>query len=303
MVDQQAAPPKPRRKRGWRYLRNILIGSVLVFFLVSYSVGWVFVSQEWAHPRRYAVSGFTPADMNLTYEDVTFLTDDGLILHGWYIPSQNSAAVILSHGMASNRIQVMRQANALAQAGFGALVFDLRAHGDSEGDTTNFNGDDVLAALHYLQSRDDVDPNRIGAFGFSLGGTVTLEAAAQDQNIQAVAADGPGGMAFVDMPPPVTVGEWLYAPFDLLFFHVLSLRTGRPSPPALMDVVDTIAPRPILFIAASGEESRTVRRFYEAAGERKTFWEIPGIGHGEGFEAFPDEYAERIVTFFRDSLE
>lgn len=293
---------KPKRKRGWRYVFNLTLAGLAFSFLVYYVVGWVTVSAEWAHPNRFALCCFQPTDMGFNYENVTFQTDDNLTLSGWYIPSSNSASVILTHGMASNRLQVMRQAAALAQAGFGTLLFDLRAHGESEGDTTRFSGDDVVAALRYLQSRDDLDTNRIGAFGFSLGGLVALEAAAQDTGIRAVAADGPGGIAFADLPQPNSIGGWLYFPFDVLFFPILSLRTGQPNPMPVVEAVRAIAPRPILLIAAAGDEARTVQHFYTAASDPKIFWEIPGIGHGGGIEAFPAEYTEKLVNFYEDSL-
>lgn len=301
-MDEASRTLKPRRKRGWRFVLNLTAAGVIFALLTYYVVGWITISAEWAHPRRYALGGFQPTDMGLTYENVTFQTVDNLTLSGWYIPSHNAASVILTHGMASNRLQVMRQAAVLAQAGFGILLFDLRAHGDSQGDTTSFNGDDVLAALRYLQNRDDVDPDRIGAFGFSLGGLVTLEAAAQDTRIRAVAADGPGAIAFVDQPPPNSFGGWLFVPFDMLFFPILSLRTGEPSPMPVTDAVRAIAPRPILLIAAAGDEARTVQGFYSAASEPKDFWEIPGIGHGGGIEAYPEEYTKKLVNFYEDSL-
>lgn len=301
-MSESVSASNPRHKRGCRYLLNLALAGLCFAFLVYYVVGWVTVSAEWAHPNRFALCCFQPTDMGLDYENVTFQTDDNLTLSGWYIPSGNSAAVILAHGMASNRLQVMRQAATLAQAGFGTLLFDLRAHGDSEGDTTRFNGDDVLAALRYLQSRDDLDSTRIGAFGFSLGGLVALEAAAQDTGIRAVAADGPGGIAFADLPQPNSIGGWLYFPFDVLFFPILSLRTGQPNPMPVVEAVRVIAPRPILLIAAAGDEARTVQHFYNAASEPKIFWEISGIGHGGGIEAYPEEYTEKLVNFYEDNL-
>lgn len=55
------------------------------------------------------------------------------------------------------------------------LRFELRGFGDSEGEdyrTTDFATeiDDNLAALDYLMSRNDVDPNNVFVFGHSTGG-------------------------------------------------------------------------------------------------------------------------------------
>jgi alpha/beta superfamily hydrolase len=58
----------------------------------------------------------------------------------------------------------------LARHGYGVLIFDPRGTGESEGDPYRWGGErDVKAALNYLRGRPDVDPQRIGGLGLSLG--------------------------------------------------------------------------------------------------------------------------------------
>src|SRR2546427_153125 len=76
-------------------------------------------------------------------------------------------------------------------------------------------GRDVLAAAEYLKGRPDVSPGSIGAWGFSLGGLVSLQAAAQTRDIRAVVADGPFPVVDpLDMPAPESLSDWLWIPFD-----------------------------------------------------------------------------------------
>ena len=64
----------------------------------------------------------------------------------------------------------------------------------SEGDTLRWAGDrDLLAGLAYLRGRPDIDPDRIGGFGFSIGGEMLLEAPAQADGFKAIASEGAGG--------------------------------------------------------------------------------------------------------------
>jgi len=42
----------------------------------------------------------------------------------------------------------------------------------------------------FLRSRPDVDPDRIGGFGFSIGGEMLLEAAAQSNGFKAIVSEG-----------------------------------------------------------------------------------------------------------------
>src|SRR4051812_5550678 len=110
---------------------------------------------------------------------VTLTTAGGLRLHGWYVPSRNGSAVAVIHGTGGNRLGVADHARLLVRRGYGALVFDLHGHGDSEGRSTSvaarFQGD-ADAALAYLRRRPDVRAGRIGVIGVSLGGEVAIQA-------------------------------------------------------------------------------------------------------------------------------
>ena len=51
---------------------------------------------------------------------------------------------------------------------------------------------DIAAAIAFLRGRTDLDPERIGGIGFSVGGEVLLEAAARTSGLRAVVAEGSG---------------------------------------------------------------------------------------------------------------
>jgi dipeptidyl aminopeptidase/acylaminoacyl peptidase len=78
----------------------------------------------------------------------------------------------------------------LVEAGLTVLLFDYRGWGESEGPPGELYPQqqiaDVRGAVTYLETRDDVDPGRIGLFGVSFGGALGVEAAARDERIRAV---------------------------------------------------------------------------------------------------------------------
>ena len=305
-IEPHSARAPSGRKRGCRYWRNLLLaglaaslGGCLFLFYVAFPI---IHANSVAHPKRLPVCCRTPSDVGLAYEDVAIETSDGLTLRGWYIPSQNRAAVIVTHGAYGNRVGHLDQAAALAERGFGVLLLDLRAHGDSDGSTITFAGTDILAAAAYLQARADVDPQRIGAMGLSLGGGAVLQAAARSPAIRAVVADGPGPGAYRDWPDPESLLDWLYVPFDWVWFKVLE-REGVVAPEATLDVIARIAPHPILIIAgAKPRLEQFARDYFEAAGEPKEMWAIPEAVHAQTWAARPEEYAGRIIRFFEAAL-
>jgi dipeptidyl aminopeptidase/acylaminoacyl peptidase len=78
----------------------------------------------------------------------------------------------------------------LARNGFVVFKIDLRGHGQSEGIATGayFSGDyiiDTLNAYAALQSFDQVDPNRIGLWGHSMGGNIVLRSMTANPSIPA----------------------------------------------------------------------------------------------------------------------
>lgn len=281
---------------------------LVVFVIIMYVViRPVYAAYLFTHPPRFRVSFRTPADLGVSYEDVVLTSADGVRLSGWYVPSRNGAAVILLHGHSGNRLAVMYHAEVLIKAGYGVLLFDLRAHGSSGGRlfTPGKNTpDDVLAAVAYLSKRPDVKADGIGIFGVSVGGLLAIQAAARTVAIRAIAADGPSPATLQDIPPPRTLlGRFLNRPLQVYYTKAVYFFARTASLPSLMDVLPHLGPRPLLLITTGrAAEQQMVRNFYQAASQPKYLWEIPESSHANGWHVRPDEYAYRLTSFFNHAL-
>jgi MYXO-CTERM domain-containing protein len=295
---------RTRRTEGslwWRYPRRALLAvmafAVATTILLPTGLGYIVT-----HTARSVV----PANhLGVAYEDVKFTTGDGLELEGWYVPSRNGAAVIAFPG----RSGPQKQTRMLARHGYGVLLFDRRGEGKSEGEPNVFGwgGEkDVKAAIDFLQDRPDVDPDRIGGIGLSVGGEMMLEAAAETDELKAVVSEGAGPRAFSDEMDLELSGfeKWSNAVASALKTASLAVSTNQSPPANLKDLVGRIAPRPVFLIAApnspNGEQLN--RGYFKAAGEPKTLWEIPESKHIGGLAARPAEYERRVVGFFDAAL-
>ncbi len=86
-------------------------------------------------------------------------------------------AILMLHGSHTNLAnQYISEAKIYKKLGFIVLTFDKRGNGKSTGNykSITFNDliDDAIACLKYLRSRNDVDKERIGIWGFSQGASI-----------------------------------------------------------------------------------------------------------------------------------
>jgi dienelactone hydrolase len=288
-------------RRAWRYGRRVLVvaAAYVAFGVLVLPIGFAYVI---THTGRAEVP---PNRLGVPYEDVRFRTADGLELEGWYVRSRNGAAVIAFPG----RKGPQRQTRMLAAHGYGVLLFDRRGEGRSQGapSAVGWGGDrDIQAAVVFLRRRADVDPERIGGIGLSVGGELMLEAAAKTPGLAAVVSEGAGARSYseeVDEAVPAR-DRLLFVPATAVKTAAVAVFADRLPPQDLRDLVPRIAPRPVLLVAAPnskhGEELN--RRYVRAAGPTATLWEIPESGHVDGIAARPAEYERRVVGFFDRAL-
>ena len=133
----------------------------------------------------------TPADINLTYQDVVFASEDGTSLHGWFLPAEGKAhgTIFLLHGNAENISTHIGSVYWLPPRGFNVFLFDYRGYGQSAGNA-NLEGSflDIQAAFQWLQKKPDIDPTHIAVLGQSLGGAMGVYAFANSGQSKVVRA-------------------------------------------------------------------------------------------------------------------
>src|SRR5215469_2903671 len=87
------------------------------------------------HPQwmRPAPRKNPKAAFGLDYEDVSFQTEGGATLRGWFVPArQSDVGVVTVHGAGANRSEFLAEAKMLHDAGYPVLLFDCRGHGASD---------------------------------------------------------------------------------------------------------------------------------------------------------------------------
>ena len=245
-----------------RYLRRglVLAGVVVLIPLVLLPTAIAYVV---THTARAVVP---EPNLGATPEDVSFTTRDGLRLEGWFVPSRNGATVIAFPG----RSGPQKHARMLVEHGYGVLLFDRRGEGASEGDPNTFGwvGDrDLHAAAAYLRTRPDVDPERIGAIGLSVGGEMLIHTAAHSDAFKAIVSEGASGQSIRDQFANTSTRDAIMGYSAVTV--ATALFTSTLPPPRLKSDVARIAPTASFFIygenGQGGTEEKPNKGFYAAA--------------------------------------
>ncbi|PYI86443.1 MAG: hypothetical protein DMF09_01660 [Verrucomicrobia bacterium] len=265
-----------------------------IAIMCAISVGWLL-----AHPVQTRI-GNPPTD--LAAQPVTFASDLGANVHGWWCPIQNRrGAVLLLPGIRANRLSMIDRARFLHRAGYSVLLIDFQATGETKGDHITFGwkeSRDVLAAINFVRH---IDPTaRVAIIGSSLGGVAALLAT-----------------------PPLRVDglvlEEVYPTIEIATRNRMENylgRVGRILTPVLLNQlqwrlgvsasqlrpVDHIANVECPVLIMSGEKDRNSRpsdtqMLFERARSPKQLWFVPNAGHVDLHRAARVDYESRVLAF------
>lgn len=294
------------RKYWWRLLRFFLTSLGLTLLSLPALLGGLFMLALLYPPC--AAGGLTPGDFGYPWEDVTLTARAGGRFRGYFIPGHNGAAIIMPPATNSGRDGRLAEAAILARHGYAVFIFESRRCAGMGPLSLGYREvDEVADALAYLQSRPDVNPNRIGIQGFSSAGATAVMAAARLPALRAVVAEGGygnfAGDTFVvnhSSLPAVYFQTLFFGGARLVYRLVTGLDISVLNPAG---AIGQIAPRPVLLIYGSREVSLAGgRRQQAAAGNNATLWVVEGAGHGTYLQAAPKAYQARVVEFFNRSL-
>lgn len=168
------------------FYKMVYIFTIIISFFLFTSLWGFYISVR--PPKIH--SPITPQDLELDYEDVSFVTNDNLTLRGWFLPSKTSFAktIILLHGYPADKGNILPALSFLNKK-YNLLLFDFRYLGQSEGKYSTAGAkevEDLRAAIRFLKTRGIQE---VGVWGFSMGGAVALMAAKNTPEIKAIISE------------------------------------------------------------------------------------------------------------------
>lgn len=130
------------------------------------------------------------ADHGLTGTTVCIATRKSRQLAGWWLPGHATrGSIVIAHGWGTNREVMLPLARPLQAEGWNVLLFDMRNHGESDGDDFSSMprfAEDIEAAVDWIRAQPGHADEPVGLLGHSVGGAAALLAASGRDDIAAV---------------------------------------------------------------------------------------------------------------------
>jgi uncharacterized protein len=283
------------RERNMKRFAAIGATFTLVTLIAVVGSGWLL-----QHAIQGSV-GEPPTDLNA--QAVSFKSDSGPNVSGWWCPDLNSrGAILLLPGIRANRLSMLARARFLRHAGYSILLIDFQATGETKGDHITFGwkeSRDALAAVDFIRHAEPA--SHIGVIGSSLGGAAALLATpplkvdalvleAVYPTIEIATRNRPENY----LGPRARFG----APLLLMQLHArlgISAADLRP----LDHVVNVNCPVLIM----SGAKDRNTRpndtqMLFSGARSPKLLWLVSNAGHVDLHRAATAEYETCVLSFF-----
>jgi hypothetical protein len=269
----------------WHILIALAGGYVILAALL-----FIFQGMLVYRPTRKHVATPDQHERPMDYEDVWLHASDGVKLHGWFVPSEESpkGAVLMFHGNGGNVSHRIETIAIFHEMGYDAMIIDYRGYGLSEG-SPGEQGTyrDAEAAWKYLIRTRKFDRNRIVIFGRSLGSAVAAWLAVEKHSAGLI-LESP----FTSVPD---MGAELYKFLPVRMLARINYDTlGR---------INQVRCR-LLIIHSPDDEIIPYhhgQKLFQAAKEPKTFQEIIG-GHNDGFIRSGDVYTGCISKFLTEAI-
>jgi len=286
-------------RRG-KILGALAISAFILGVILVCAIGSVLVA-----PANHPV-GVAPA--GLRAENVKFTSASGATIHGWFVAGlPGKGAVILMHGVHSDRRSLINRAEFLRNAGYSVLLFDFQAHGESLGKHITFGyleSRDATAAVNFIHEK--LPGEQVGVIGISMGAAAAL-------------------LANPPLPVNALVLESSYPTIYQATEDRLVLRFGWLGELATPLLTCQLKPRlgiglddlrplekakaiaiPKFFISGTTDHDTTIneaKSLFEAAAAPKQSWWIDGAAHVDMHAFAKAEYETRVLNFLNANLK
>jgi len=288
-----------------------IVPVIILMILVLFGLGG-FATYRIVAPTRLPETIDPSSFLLRNFQTLPFKGSGGRELEGWFIPSVRGGPVVfLCHGYKSNRSELLTLASTFQENGYNLFLFDLRAHGTSPMSICSLGireTEDLLSAVQTVTARADVDPNRAGIWGVSLGAYVALSAAVANPRVKALVLDTPfdSPAHFIELQTSEILGidNFVFNKLARFGFFIINLPKTAPSAEALIHTLPALTQCDKLFITSEEAlrlETQTLNIFNNTP-DPKDMLRLKHSKTSILYDVDRKNYENTIVEFFKKHL-
>jgi len=299
----------PSRISG-EFILRLVLGVVIllgVIFLalagvgagLTYYVTTASNTQESVNPQSYLLSSY----ISLSFTDRSGGEHEGWLLLGL----RGAPVIILCHGYNSNRSDLLSLGSILRDNHFNVYLFNFQGPKakESRSNLGPRQASDLMAAIATVTKQPDVNPNRVGLFGTSVGGYAALVAAEVNPKVKVLVVDTtystPERMFDSQVERLLGGSSGLFHFLTEAEFHLASRGVDTYAMPANLPKLASV---PKLFVSGRDDSSlaEMTEGLYDQAPQPKQLLVMEHSGSGLASEAEKKEYENQILNFFLQKL-
>jgi alpha-beta hydrolase superfamily lysophospholipase len=299
-------------------MRRLLYGTIATVCLlpiaaavVGTQLGGVILHPANLNPERHEQTAEMLTRTGATLGSFEVNAADGAALQGWTVKPKSPSGdwVLLYHGISDNRTGNLAHAEFLLTNGYGVVMMDSRAHGQSGGNMATYGWkerDDTRSIVEALYAGENV--RHLYALGVSMGAAIVLQSAAVESRINAVVAEDPfaslrevtydySGLEFSPL-----LGKTLFRPASMAAMREVKKMGGFDPDDVSPEKAVSIRAFPVLLICGTADHRipcRHAQAIYDAAIGPKELWVVQGAGHASALGYAPQDYEKRVIQFFK----
>lgn len=287
---------------------TLIITAIIIIALLALTIG----AGQYAFSITPKESTLNPSNLELDFEDIYFQNDNGEVLHAWWLRNLNkpqetpSPTLVMLHGWNRNCQRMIPYLEHLHRLPLNILIIEGRGHGENSKNTfisqVGF-GQDISAALNWLVLQPEVNVQRIGVLGHSIGAAASINASYNDPRISVFIADSSYAH------PKEIINRMLkhlhipFLPIGWLMQQYIQIRLGT--------TFDKVAPENVIAkmnnpgLLIHGDRDKVVpvndlRRIQNNAGKNVESWIAEGYHHSNTTEH--PEFPEILRNFIQRTL-
>ena len=271
----------------WIQSAGFLVAAIVVYivFLLLFENKIIF------HPSRYPEGYWDPASVGVPAQDIYFTSEDGVKLHGWFIPAPKAVATVLwFHGNAGNISHRLDNIQRLAPLNLNIFIFDYRGYGRSEGEPDEQGiYKDSKAAYKTVIGLNSVSVDTLFLFGRSLGGICATETA-------------------LNNPARGLILESTFTSASDMSRKIIPLIPLGWAIRSKLDAINKVTELKLPKLFLHGDRDEVVpfdlgRKLYEEASDPKSFYIIQGAGHNDTYIMGGRDYYNALDGFIAETLK